>query len=604
MKLLTREQNRRLRHLHGISLRNLNIRAPNSRSRKKTFSEDDSNITSHARRLIRNENQILHHAKSYDQLLKASTSEGNPSSTANDGHGSVSSASKRPAAGKMRRRSTLHWATSSPRSRQSKLEAVEATHLVASWFSLHHHQLDGPLYVSEVLQDSMNPTFSFFDLDTSAAYASRSTSFTLKIWSKGDAMQEYLQLLELQVDLRSLQFIGKSLEHFHHPLPENCVVFHLSDGVYTSFTDLPAENVQQPLPTTAMQAMAQTQHASFNTLIKLTNLDDVIHDALRTRAALEADINQLVASMNTVERGLAELSSQREQTRSTLRAQEAEQKTIEYTSKLKLELQDTIQAKRSLLSTRPGHELEQQALREGLTSSASKTQKELDQLGDKATAQTRRICSGLLQIFPIEPIKGRTLQFTIRNIHLPNSSFSDTNGDEIAAALGFAAQLVYQLSLYLSVPLPYSVQPDGSNSFISDGVSAAIAQRQFPLHPNGAAYKFEYGVFLLNKDIEFLMSRSGLRVMDIRHTLPNLKYLMFVLTSGTGDMPGRKVGGIRGLLRSGVSPSISRRNSDDSVVSSNSAALQEKLGDGDDVFTGPVRARGLPYRKSMLRDAG
>ena len=43
------------------------------------------------------------------------------------------------------------------------------------------------------------------------------------------------------------------------------------------------------------------------------------------------------------------------------------------------------------------------------------------------------------------------------------------------------------------------------------------------------------------------MSRQGLRMVDQRSTLPNLKYLLYVLTAGKGELPGRKVGGVRGL---------------------------------------------------------
>lgn len=446
----------------------------------------------------------------------------------------------------------------------------------------------------------MNPTFSFFDLDSSATEILRSSSFVLRVWSKSELMDEYLSLVEMSVDMRSLQFIGRSLETFHHPLPENCILFHLSDGIYTSFTDLPAEPTQQPSPTPAMKAMATTQNATFDTLLKLANLDDVIQDALRTRAGIEADINKLIASMPGTERALSELSSQRDQTRNALKAREVEQRNIDVARKAIEEKRELLRSKRAMLQTTGEHELKVQQSCKELSTSLQKTQKDLDGIEETSMAQIRRISYSLLQIFPIEPIKNKTLQFTIRNIHLPNSAFSDTNSDEIAAALGFAAKLVSQLSLYVSVPLPYAIQSNGSSSFIHDGISAGIAQRQFPLHPTGAAYKFEYGVFLLNKDIEFLMNRSGLRAMDIRQTLPNLKYLMFVLTAGSGDLPGRKVGGIRGLIRGGVSPSISRRNSEESVISN---AFQEKSDGTDDALSGQVRARGLPYRKSMLRDA-
>ena len=43
------------------------------------------------------------------------------------------------------------------------------------------------------------------------------------------------------------------------------------------------------------------------------------------------------------------------------------------------------------------------------------------------------------------------------------------------------------------------------------------------------------------------MSRQGLRMVDQRHTLPNLKYLLYVLTAGKGELPVRKRGDVRGL---------------------------------------------------------
>jgi hypothetical protein len=82
---------------------------------------------------------------------------------------------------------------------------------------------------------------------------------------------------------------------------------------------------------------------------------------------------------------------------------------------------------------------------------------------------------------------------------------------------------------------------------------------------NVVRYRFEYGVFLLNKDIEILSNELRLRVVDVRHTLPNLKYLLYVATAGKGELPRRKEGGIKGLLRQdGV---MSRKGSVDSTSS-------------------------------------
>lgn len=52
-------------------------------------------------------------------------------------------------------------------------------------------------------------------------------------------------------------------------------------------------------------------------------------------------------------------------------------------------------------------------------------------------------------------------------------------------------------------------------------------------------YRFEYGNFLLNKNIEQLMNAAGITVLDIRTTLPNLKNLIVTLTAS--NQPSSKL---------------------------------------------------------------
>lgn len=61
----------------------------------------------------------------------------------------------------------------------------------------------------------------------------------------------------------------------------------------------------------------------------------------------------------------------------------------------------------------------------------------------------------------------------------------------------------------------------------------------FPLYAKGVdRYRFEFGVFLLNKDIEQLMNAYGLIVMDLRHTLPNIHYfIQAILTTSESSGP-------------------------------------------------------------------
>jgi UV radiation resistance-associated gene protein len=87
-------------------------------------------------------------------------------------------------------------------------------------------------------------------------------------------------------------------------------------------------------------------------------------------------------------------------------------------------------------------------------------------------------------------------------------------------------------------------------------------------------YRFDYAVFLLNKNIERLADSQGLKVIDIRHTLPNLKYLLYVCSAGSSELPARKAGGIRGLLSGRATPLPSRRGSDSAHVDAARKALE------------------------------
>lgn len=163
-------------------------------------------------------------------------------------------------------------------------------------------------------------------------------------------------------------------------------------------------------------------------------------------------------------------------------------------------------------------------------------------------------------IFPIELIDASTLLFTINGLALPNnvsddktsttpknqstrslekealssstSKFSKIDEESIASALGLVAQLVTLLSSYLSTPVHYPIATAGSRAVILDGISVMSGPRTFPLYSKGVeSYRFEYAVFLLNKDIEQLMNCNHITLLDLKHTLPNLKNLILTLTA-------------------------------------------------------------------------
>ena len=67
--------------------------------------------------------------------------------------------------------------------------------------------------------------------------------------------------------------------------------------------------------------------------------------------------------------------------------------------------------------------------------------------------------------------------------------------------------------------------PMCSRSVIRDDISQSISPK-FPLYSKGVdRTRFEYAVFLLNKNLEQLMNSRNLETTTLRLTLPNLERL-------------------------------------------------------------------------------
>ncbi|KAG2023201.1 hypothetical protein CC2G_000882 [Coprinopsis cinerea AmutBmut pab1-1] len=199
-------------------------------------------------------------------------------------------------------------------------------------------------------------------------------------------------------------------------------------------------------------------------------------------------------------------------------------------------------------------DLLQQSQAKEITSERSK----LDTLRSNLASVRAGLVSVLADIFPVDLLSPPDLLFTILDVPLPIPvssndpappltlpDYKQVNEDAIAAALGYVAEVLQLLSAYLGIGLLYPVTCIGSRSLIKDGISSMVGPRTFPLYSKGVdTYRFEYGVFLLNKNIELLMAEKDLRALDMRHTLPNLKNLLLILshdTSGRSELRKRKV---------------------------------------------------------------
>ncbi|POS73028.1 UV radiation resistance-associated protein [Diaporthe helianthi] len=539
-------QNRRLRHLRGVCLRNLSFDRPRGRT------ADDSAVKHSPDKAASLREQaaglLLHHSASTESL--------------------------RPSAG--RRRST-NLGSASPVTRQRRLELMIEGRVADSFFSLHagdEQEEEEPLYISELVERSVNFDFRFFELSQDLCLSTlRLPQVTVKVWAK--RLGTWSLHLEELVDLRALNFLGSTIgTHF----PPNCLVFHLTDGVYT--LELPPKSFTyrqgQPQPT-----------SSYNALMRLSNLERSIQDALVTQEMLKKQINDVIAENHDVR---TELEQAGHRLNLVEKYVSAERKAVKNSSAQVEKLRASIASRREKMAQ--GRSL------------MEKTNQDMDNALEKLFAdkerstkvtedirgQRRRICEDLNTIFRIEPVpNGKPLQFQILGISLPNAEdygsavVNGADEDALSAALGHVALLTHHLQFYLAVALPYPITYCGSRSYITDDISIIQdSTRDFPLYlPRGgsaAQFRFDYGWFILNKDIETLCAAQGLKVMDIRHTLPNLKYLLYVCSAGTDELPERTKGGVRGL-RAGIMRSRGASVADDadSVMSSRRGSFDSDL---------------------------
>ncbi|CAI6090444.1 unnamed protein product [Clonostachys chloroleuca] len=580
-------QNRKLRHLKGLSLRNLCF-APAHRQ-----TTDDAVIgrSPHRAKLeALHEAGSLFHSRSSEHLRP-------------DALRSSSSDVLRPP--KTRRTSLSLGSTQlNLQSRQKKLEELVEAAVGDVFFTLHVADVEDPVYISEVCERSANFDFQFFDLSNRQPSISRTHRLTIRLWAKRPK-DAWSFLLEEIIDLRQLNFIGSLLDRRY---PPNALVFHLEDGVYSfDFPNKISDPKQiPPIPT-----------SSYNALMKLANLESSIEDAIETQKHIMHQINNILQEDPPDSSDMAQ-----EDVKVANAYVSAQQRANAIARRKRDELRESLANRRAAIAK--GREQQAEA-EEDIANNRQQLEasKQLvEQTERQIHGQRRRICSELSEIFPITPIPNAPpLSFQICNIPLPNSVYDATiartiSEDTLSAGLGLVTLLTKHLQFYLSHHIPYPLYPYGSRSSTRDDIShlpdSKSTTRDFPLYlPRGGSttgqWRFEYAWFLLNKDIEALCASQGLKVVDIRHSLPNLKYLLYVCSAGSEDVPERKKGGVRGLWlgrlmsrNSLAPPSVdgesSRRGSTDS---------QATLHPQGDVLHSPVKENGasveglsLPFAES------
>jgi UV radiation resistance-associated gene protein len=205
---LTIFQNRKLRHLEGISLRNL-AWIKSSRPRGQTIDDESipTSLKSPGKLLAQKETKLEHSKSSHNLRAVAETD------SSFDIANGVPNSPRRNVRQTLRRRSTLTWHNESPEVRQKALHDVVSERRLDTFFSLHKEGAgfkEQPFYISEVKEKFMNPDFQSFDL-SSFTHCCRDDVVVVRVWAKTEFVQSFTLLVEAEIHLASLIRIGKTV---------------------------------------------------------------------------------------------------------------------------------------------------------------------------------------------------------------------------------------------------------------------------------------------------------------------------------------------------------------------------------------------------------
>uniref|UniRef100_A0A8C7FCP7 UV radiation resistance associated gene n=1 Tax=Oncorhynchus kisutch TaxID=8019 RepID=A0A8C7FCP7_ONCKI len=394
--------------------------------------------------------------------------------------------------------------------------------LLDTYFTLHlclEDWISRDFYKSEVIRDSLNPTWRSLDFGMLPDLLDTSVScFVVRIW--GGWEEQFTLLIEWKVNLDGLRYTGQQIRS-RNP---NEIIFGLNDGYYASDFDhkdhserkknslllVDQSSVRNSYSVFSLLRLHTAQRAIKQTQVTVQKIGKEIEEKLRTTAAC----NERKKVRECMQMRLGMLRGELERQRKVLGRE----------TDLRQKERAQLQKKEEAFSTKH-HSLgmERESLTEQHKECTAKRELFLKS-NAQLTFRCRQLLSELSYIYPIDV--ANQSDYVICGVKLPNSEdFQAKDDGSVAVALGYTAHLVLMISCFLQIPLRYPVIHKGSRSSIKDTITDKLSEkeREFPLYPRGERFQFEYGVYLINKNIAQLRYQHGLSTPDLRQTLPNLK---------------------------------------------------------------------------------
>ncbi|CAN9501557.1 unnamed protein product [Ophioblennius macclurei] len=424
----------------------------------------------------------------------------------------------------------LHVELTSQQRRLRHLRSIAARNIVNkngsplldTYFTLHlclGERISRDFYKSEVIRDSLNPTWRSLDFGMLPDLLDTSVScFVVRIW--GGQEEQYQLLIEWKVNLDGLRYTGQQIRS-RNP---NEIIFGLNDGYYAadfdhkdqserkknSLLQVDQSAVRNSYSVFSLLRLHTAQRAIKQTQVTVQKIGKEIEEKLRTTAAC----TERKKERECMQLRIAVLRSELQRQRKALGRE------IDLRQKERAQLQkkeEAFSAQHECLKE------EKEALTK-LQKECTAKREQFLKSNAQLTFRCRQLLSELSYIYPIDV--ANQSDYVICGVKLPNSEdFQAKDDGSVAVALGYTAHLVLMISCFLQIPLRYPVIHKGSRSSIKDTITDRLTEkeREFPLYPRGERFHFEYGVYLLNKNIAQLRYQHGLTTPDLQQTLPNLK---------------------------------------------------------------------------------
>lgn len=409
------------------------------------------------------------------------------------------------------------------------------------YFTLHRDSTAQAFYTSEKIASSTNPSWQSFDISRYEDEVDLSSkSFILRVWVGQD--DKFRLLITMEVYLSGLHFLAEKLQQSLVKHTPNTVIFGMLDK-YFIFIDkgharvktLARKVVDFDLPSSLLPAVIKVEKPvvrnSYNTS-SLTRIQTVLRaikqmqaHARRYRRQIE---DRLLASQENTQR-----LEEREQLH--MRVGQLRQEFIQRTSQLhtaqeKLQTAKEAAAARDNKLTRDEKEVESSLRVLGEDKKDHIVQRE-QLVRENALLNLRRRHMLTELVTCIYPITEKDGKFFINGVRLPHAEeFQGQDETMIAVGLGYACHLTLKISQILGLPLRHPMENRGSRSVIFDQVHSKLQDKdrefgndRFPLYSKGRdKFHFNYGVFLLNKNISQMRFQCGMPTLDLRQILQNI----------------------------------------------------------------------------------